>query len=69
MDRLRRLTSRKRGGKYGTDTTRDRQAFDRLVRILQYRRPESTCETDKRLVEAADTTDVLETLEEGTDAR
>ena len=64
MDRLRSLTRRKDG----VDTGRTNTAIDRLVRILQYCRPESTFETDKRLVKAADTTDVLETLETGADA-
>jgi hypothetical protein len=64
MDRLRGLTRRKDG----EDTARSNTATDRLVRVLQYRRPEGTSKTDKRLVEAADTADVLETLEEGTDA-
>jgi hypothetical protein len=35
---------------------------------LQYCRPESSSETDKWLVEAADTADVLETMETGVDA-
>jgi hypothetical protein len=66
MDRLRGLTRRDDG----TDTGGTDAAFDRLVRILQYCRPEGTSETDKRLVEAADTADVQETLETetGTDA-
>jgi hypothetical protein len=53
---------------YGKDTQRTNRADNRLARLLQYRRPEGAFETDKRLVEAADTADVLETLEEGTDA-
>jgi hypothetical protein len=50
------------------DTARDKPAVDRLAGLLQYRRPESTPDTDKRLVAAADTADVLETLETGKDA-
>jgi hypothetical protein len=52
----------------GTDTARTQPAVDRLVRVLQYRRPESTSETEKRLVEAVNTADILETLEMGADA-
>jgi hypothetical protein len=48
----------------GEALTKNNAAVDRLVRILQYRRPE----TDERPAEAADRADVLETLEEGTNA-
>jgi hypothetical protein len=73
---LRRLIDRPKaltGRKHGMDTARDKPAVTRMVRLLQYRGPERTSETDKRLVTAADTADVAdqrseETLETGTNA-
>jgi hypothetical protein len=45
-----------------------KRLMDRLVKVLQYSGPEGASCTDRRLVTAADTADVLETLEEDTDA-
>jgi hypothetical protein len=50
------------------DTARNKPAAPWLAGILQYCGPESTSDTDKRLVEAETPADVLETLERDKDA-